>query len=74
MFPVTRSLGIDGDIGIKKGRKVDGLTKDDDLSCMKKICSSPVVEVALEATPLFIMNLLSWNCIGLGKPLRFRCC
>ncbi|KAM1838625.1 hypothetical protein ACFX14_020255 [Malus domestica] len=46
VFPVTRSLGIDGDIGNKKWRKVDGLTRDDDLSHTKKICSSPVVEVA----------------------------
>ncbi|KAM1392652.1 hypothetical protein ACFX2I_020203 [Malus domestica] len=67
VFPVTRSLGIDGDISNKKWRKVDGLTRDDDLSHTKKICSSPVVEVASKTTPPFTMNLLSWNCRGLGK-------
>lgn len=43
MSLVARWLRVVIKAGIKRGREVDGLTREDDLFLTKKCCSSPVV-------------------------------
>lgn len=48
MSLVTRRLGVVIETGIKRGRKINDLTREDDLSFMKKVCSSSAVGVSME--------------------------